>query len=59
MVGTVVSYLGWVDFEFACSTILPGSTANSAKFLSAKQSWADSGMSKIKVNPPHETNRTL
>ena len=34
--GTVVTYLGWVDLDLGCSTILPNYTAISAKFPSTQ-----------------------
>ena len=38
--------LGWVDFDFGCSTILPSCSASSANFSSAQ---AEPGTTKIKV----------
>ena len=49
-VSLVVGYVGWVSFDYdAPITILPGSSAHSAKLLSAQENQADSGTDKIKV----------
>ena len=47
--------LGWVDFDFGCSTLLPSCSARSANFTSAQ---AESGPIKIKVNPSQPNRRT-
>ena len=48
--GTVVTYLGWVDLDLGCSTILPNYTAISAKFPSAQaeqgRQWIDQNHSQ-------------
>ena len=49
-------YVGWVDLDLGCFTILPNYTASSAKFLYSciympKQNREDSGMTKIVVHP--------
>ena len=50
-VANLLANLGWVDFDFLCSTILPTSSASSANFPSAQAEPGRGGNSQNQSQP--------
>ena len=57
-VTVVVGGMDWVELALRCSNVLPSYAANSAKSHLPKQNLADSGISKIIVNPTQPMSLT-